>query len=75
MGGTAMSRPDLYNLLIVCAAVFAVAAFVWLILLPAIGAFSRPWEKVAAGFLSLYVLAALIAVGSIGALVAVYFLT
>lgn len=69
-----MSRLELYNLLIVCAVVFAVAAFLWLILWPAVNSFARPWERFAAGILSLYVFAALVAIGAVGALVAVYFL-
>jgi hypothetical protein len=34
-----------------------------LILAPALGAYGRPWEKLAAGFLSLFVLAALVGIG------------
>jgi hypothetical protein len=37
--------------------------FVALILAPALGSYGRPWEKVAAGFLSLFVLAALVGMG------------
>ena len=35
-------------------------AFVGLILAPALGVYGRPWEKFAAGFLSLLLLAALL---------------
>ena len=45
------------------AALISFAAFVGLILVPAIGSFGRLWEKAAAGFLSLFVLATLILVG------------
>jgi hypothetical protein len=45
------------------AAVISVTAFVTLILAPALGSYGRPWEKVAAGFLSLFVLAALVGLG------------
>jgi hypothetical protein len=45
------------------AGVVSVTAFVTLILAPALGAYGRPWEKVAAGFLSLFVLAALVGIG------------
>ena len=45
------------------AGLVSVAAFGGLILAPALGAFSRGWEKVAAGVLSLFVLAALVLVG------------
>jgi hypothetical protein len=45
------------------AGVISVAAFVTLILAPALSSYGRPWEKVAAGFLSLFVLAALVGIG------------
>jgi len=41
----------------------SLVAFAGLILVPALGSFSRPLEKLAAGVLSLFVLAALILVG------------
>jgi hypothetical protein len=37
--------------------------FVGLILAPALGSYGRAWEKLVAGFLSLFVLAALVLVG------------
>ena len=40
------------------AGVLSVGVFVGLILVPAIGSYGRAWEKVVAGFLSLFVLAA-----------------
>jgi hypothetical protein len=45
------------------AGVISLAAFGGLILAPALGAFSRGWEKLAAGVLSLFVLAALVIIG------------
>ena len=45
------------------AALVSVAAFVGLILAPALGSYGRAWEKLVAGFLSLFVLAALVLVG------------
>jgi hypothetical protein len=45
------------------AGALSVCAFVALILVPAIGSYGRPWEKLVAGFLSLFVLAALVLVG------------
>ena len=41
----------------------ALAAYVALILVPAVTSYSRAWERVAAGFLSLYVLAAFVIAG------------
>jgi hypothetical protein len=45
------------------AGVLSVAAFVALILAPALGSYGRAWEKVVAGMLSLFVLAALVLAG------------
>jgi len=50
------------------AGLISLAAFAGLILVPALGSYGRPWEKAVAGFLSLFVLAALVLVGvAIGA--------
>jgi len=55
------------------AGLISLVAFVGLILVPALSAYGRNWEKVAAGFLSLFVLAALILAGvMVGALVFYY---
>lgn len=45
------------------AGLITITAFVAFILVPALGAYGRTWEKVAAGFLSLFVLAALVGIG------------
>ena len=45
------------------AGLLSVSAFVVLILVPALGSYGRAWEKLVAGFLSLFVLAALVLVG------------
>jgi hypothetical protein len=45
------------------AGLVSVLAFVGLILAPALGSYSRGWEKLVAGMLSLFVLAALVLVG------------
>ena len=45
------------------AGLVSVAVFVGLILAPALGSYSRAWEKLVAGMLSLFVLAALVLVG------------
>ncbi len=50
-----------------CCGVLGLAAFVGLILLPAWGSYSRFWQRLAASFLSLYVLAALLGIGLAGA--------
>jgi len=53
--------------------VLAIAAFVWFIAWPACNAYSSVWERIAAGFLSLYVLAALILVGAAGGAAFAYY--
>jgi hypothetical protein len=49
--------------LFAAAGLLSVAAFVGLILVPALGSYGRVWEKLVAGFLSLFVLAALVLAG------------
>jgi hypothetical protein len=48
-------------------------AFVSLILVPALSSYGRVWEKAAAGFVSLFVLAALVVVGVVLGLVIVLY--
>jgi hypothetical protein len=54
------------------AALVSLAAFVGLILVPALSSYGRVWEKIAAGFLSLFVLAALVIAGLIVGAVVFY---
>jgi hypothetical protein len=60
-----MSNAAITNLVAACAGVFGLAAFVGLIAIPAVSSYGRIWERIAAGFLSLYVLAALVGVGAV----------
>jgi hypothetical protein len=55
------------------AGLVSLAAFVGLIMVPTIGSYGRAWEKVAASFLSLFVLAALVLVGLVIGLLIVYY--
>jgi len=57
------------------AAAICLLVFVTLILTPALSAYGRIWEKAAAGFLSLFVLAALVIGGVLIGLVVVYYYT
>jgi hypothetical protein len=70
-----MTHTELNDLLLVCACVLGLAAFVGLILAPAWSAHSRLWERLAAGFLSLYVLVVLVGIGALGALLVIYLAT
>jgi hypothetical protein len=54
------------------AALICLVAFVALILSPALSAYGRIWEKTVAGFLSVFVLAALILIGVVIGLTIVY---
>ena len=62
-------------LLFGAAGLICLVAFVALILVPALSSYGRIWEKAAAGFLSLFVLAALVLVGVVIGLAIVYYYT
>jgi hypothetical protein len=55
------------------AGLVCLVAFVTLILAPALSSQGRIWEKAAAGFLSIFVLAALLVVGILVGLIVVYY--
>jgi hypothetical protein len=62
-----VSRIDITYLVAGVCGVLGTAAFVGLILVPAVGSYRRVWERVVAAVLSFYVLAAMIGVGLLGA--------
>lgn len=67
-----MSNTSVTYLVGACAGVFGLAAFIALVVAPAITAYRRVWERVAVVVLSGYVLAALVGVGVVlGALIVV----
>jgi hypothetical protein len=57
----------------IAAGVISLAAYVGLILVPVIDGYGRAWEKVAAGFLSLYVLVAMVVIGTTIGLMIFYY--
>jgi hypothetical protein len=63
MGGVLLAKIGSEYLLFGGAGVVSLAAFVGLILVPALGSYGRAWEKVAASFMSLFVLLALVLIG------------
>jgi len=69
----ALAKLDQQYLLYGIAGAIILVAFVSLILVPAMSSYGRIWEKAAAGFVSLFVLAALIVVGAVIGLVVVYY--
>ncbi len=60
-------------LLFGAAGLISLIAFVTLILVPAVSSYGRIWEKTAAGFLSVFVLCALLVIGVVVGLVFVYY--
>ena len=62
-----MSRLDITYLVAGVCGVLGLTAFVGLILVPAVTAYSRAWQRLVAAVLSFYVLAAMIGVGVLGA--------
>ncbi|HET9162657.1 MAG TPA: hypothetical protein VFN89_04330 [Solirubrobacterales bacterium] len=69
----ALQKIENEYLLFGAAGLISLVAFVALILVPAIGSYGRIWEKAAAGFLSLFVLLALVVVGVVVGLAVVYY--
>lgn len=68
-----MSNESITYLVAASCGVFAVAAYVGLILVPAWTSYSRIWMRLAASFLTLYVLAAVVAVGAATGVTIVWF--
>ena len=62
-----------YPLGFIAAGAVSLAAFVGLILVPAVDSYGRAWEKVAAGFMSLFVLTTMVVVGSLIGLMVFYY--
>jgi hypothetical protein len=68
-----VTNQSITYLVAACCGVFALAAYVAFILVPAWTAYSRVWQRMAAAVLSLYVLAAFAAVGVAGGAAVVWF--
>jgi hypothetical protein len=62
-----------YPLGVIAAGAVRLAAFVGLILVPAVDSYGRAWEKVAAGIMSLFVLTTMVVVGSVIGLMVFYY--
>ena len=58
-----MSNTSITYFVGACAGVFSFAAYVAFVAVPAWHAYSRVWQRVAAVFLSLYVLATMVGIG------------
>ena len=68
-----MSNQSITYLVGACCGVFALAAYVAFIVVPAWTAYSRMWERVAATFLTLYALAAFMGLGLLGGAAVIWF--
>ncbi|HEV7462023.1 MAG TPA: hypothetical protein VGN78_15940 [Solirubrobacteraceae bacterium] len=65
-----MSNTSITYFVGACAGVFSFTAYVAFVAVPAWNAYSRVWQRVAAVFMSIYVLAAMVGVGIlVGALI------
>jgi hypothetical protein len=62
-----VSRLEITYLVAGVCGLAATAAFVSLILVPAVGAYTRTWQRLVAAVLSFYVLAAMLGIGLLGA--------
>jgi hypothetical protein len=69
----ALQKIENEYLLFGVAGLVSLAAFVGLILVPAVSSYGRIWEKAAAGVLSVFVLAALVLTGAVIGLAVVYY--
>lgn len=58
-----MTNSSITYLVAACSAIFGLAAFIALVVVPAVTSYRRVWERAAAVVLSGYVLAALIGLG------------
>jgi hypothetical protein len=71
----ALTRLDHQYVLYGVAGLVCLVVFVTLILSPALSSYGRIWEKTAAGFLAVFVLAALVLSGVVVGLIFVYYYT
>jgi hypothetical protein len=68
-----LTNESIIYLVAACSAVFGLAAYAAFILVPAWTAYSRVWQRIAASFLTLYVLAGLMLLGVGAGAAAVWF--
>jgi len=68
-----MSNESITYIVAITAGTFSLAGYVGLILVPVWQSYSRAWERVVASLLSLYLLAAFVAVGAGGGLAIIWF--
>jgi len=62
-----MSPDDKLRVILIAMGVVVLVAYVGLVLIPAWRSYSRIWQRLAAAFLSIYILAGCLAIGLVGA--------
>lgn len=68
-----MSNDAIVQLVAICAGVVGLVAFVSLVTVPVVSSYQRVWERLVAGLLSLWVLAALVGVGLLAGAAVIYY--
>lgn len=68
-----MTNTSITLLVVACASVFSLAAYLGWVLLPAWSSYSRVWQRLAATFLSLYVLLAFAGLGAAAGVGVIFF--
>jgi hypothetical protein len=68
-----MSNTAITELVAAGAGLLALAAFVSLVLVPAVSSYQRTWERVVAGLLSLWVLGGLVGIGVLAGAAVIYY--
>lgn len=68
-----MSNTQITYFVAASAGVFGLAAYFGLVLVPAWGSYTKLWERLAAAFLTLYVLVAFLAIGFVGGVAFIWF--
>jgi hypothetical protein len=67
-----MSNTAITQLVAACAALAGLGAFVALVTVPVVSSYRRAWERIAAGLLSLWVLAAFVGAGILAGLAVIW---
>jgi hypothetical protein len=67
-----MSNTAITQLVAACAALAGLGTFVALVTVPVVSSYQRAWERVTAGLLSLWVLAAFVGVGVVAGLAVIW---
>jgi len=67
-----MSHDQVTQLVAIFAGIAGLATYVGLVLVPVVSSYQRTWERVVAGFLSLWVLGAFVGIGVLAGAAVIY---